>query len=207
MSDLRQAERNGTVRGLKRDELIDEAECEVCIKGKMYRNPFPKKSSRVSGMLELIHSDVCGPMRVASIGGTRYFVEFIDDHTRWCEVRFLKSKDEVFQATTEYIALVENQRDCRIKCLQSDNGGEYTSSQFDSFLKSRGITRGLTIPHNPEQNGVAERKNRTLMETARCLLIQAELPPRFWAEAVNVANYIRNRCPSKYLNGKTPFKM
>lgn len=110
MSDLREAERKGTIHGLTRKDLGDDSECDVCTQAKMCRSPFPKKSTRKSELLNMIHSDVCGPMRAASLGGARYYVEFIDDHARWCEIRFLKTKDEVFKATREYIALVECQK-------------------------------------------------------------------------------------------------
>lgn len=102
---------------------------------------------------------------------------------------------------------MENQIGTKIKCIQSDNGTEYINREFDNLLKTKGIRRRLTVPHNPEQNGVSERKNRTLMEMARCMLIESGLPPSFWAEAVNTANYIRNRCPSRSLGGKTPFEL
>lgn len=90
-----------------------------------------------------------------------------------------------------------------MKCLQSDNGGEYASKDFDKYLKEHGISRRLSIPCNPEQNGVAERRNRTVLDAARCLLAQSGLPPSFWAEAVNTANYLRNRCPTRSLEGMT----
>lgn len=102
-------------------------------------NSFSEEVPRIGSVGS--YTDVCGPMQVASIGGAKYFVEFIDDHSRWCEVRFLKSKDKVYRTTKEYIALVENQRGCKVKCLQSDNGGEYLSNEFDVFLKLCGITR------------------------------------------------------------------
>lgn len=173
----------------------------------MTRNPFPKRSFRETNILDLIHTDVCGPMRVESIGRAKYFVEFIDDKSRWCEVRFLRSKADVFKVTKEFIAFVESQKSRNVKCLQSDNGKEYTSQEFTIYLKKRGIIRRLTIPYNPEQNGVAERRNRTLIDTARCLMIGSGLPASFWAKAVNTANYIRNRLPSKSLNGQTPYEM
>lgn len=103
-------------------------------------------------------------------------------------------------------SFVENQTGRKIKCLQSDNGKEYINREFDDFLKKSGIGRRLTVMHTPEQNGVAERKNRTLVEMARCLLIQSNLPPSFWGEAVNAANYIRNRCPTSSLGSKTPYE-
>lgn len=188
------------------DSTVKNFTCKVCLEGKMTRTPFPKESNKVSEMLDIIHSDVCGPMRVESIGKAKYFIEFIDDHSRWSEVRFLRHKNEALQATKEFIALAEKQTGKYVKCFQSDNGLEFTGKDFDNLLKDRGITRRLTVPYNPEQNGVAERRNRTLLDMARCLLAQSGLPPKFWAEAVNTANYIRNRCPSKSLQGLTPYQ-
>jgi IS30 family transposase len=135
----------------------------------------------------------------------KYFIEFIDDASRWCEVRFLKSKAKTFNATTEYIALVENQKG-KVKCLQLDNCGEYTGKEFDNYLNKRGITRRLTA-YNPKQNGTEERKNHTLPDMVRCLLKESNLPNSFWAEAVNTANHLRNRLPTKSLNGRTPYEV
>lgn len=206
--DMKEAIRNGTIRGLELSEIPKEQfECEICEKGKMSRTPFPKKSERKTELLEIIHSDVCGPMRTESNGKAKYFVEFIDDYSRWCVVKFLQRKSEVFEETKQFIAAVENMKDRRVKIFQSDNGTEYTSKSFTDYLKSKGISRRLTVPYNPEQNGIAERKNRTLLDMARCLLIQSELSSTFWAEAVNTANYIRNRCPTKSLNGRTPYEL
>lgn len=102
--------------------------------------------------------------------------------------------------------MLENQTGRTIKQMQSDNGREYLSNEFKQFLKENGIQQRLSIPYNPEQNGTAERKNRTLVEMARCLLLQSGLSPSFWAEAVSTANYIRNCCPTKSLHGRTPFE-
>nr|CAH7736890.1 unnamed protein product [Callosobruchus chinensis] len=146
-------------------------------------------------------------MRVESHSKYKYFLEFIDDYSRYCVVFFLRNKNEVVQKTREYITLVENQKSRKIKYLQSDNGTEYTCKEMDNLLKVHGISRRLTCPYTPEQNGISERKNRTLLDTARCLLMQSGLPPTFWAEAINTANYLRNRCPSKSLNGLTPYEM
>lgn len=169
--------RNGSTVGVNLDRTLehDKSECNVCLKGKMTRKPFPQKSQRSVDLLEIIHTDVCGPKRTESLGKARYFVEFIDDHSRWCEVRFIKAKSEVFNATKEYIKLVEKR-------------SEEVNKEMDELLKQLGITRRLTAPYCPEQNGIAERKNRTVVSTARCLLIQSGLPPTFWAEAVNCAN-------------------
>lgn len=205
--DILTAKRDGRIKGIECDDPPHDFNCDVCSKAKMIRTPFPKFSKRQSNLLDLIHTDVCGPMRVESLNRSRYFIEFIDDKSRWCEVRFMRTKAESFETMTQYVALVENQKGCTVKCMQSDNAKEFVSHEFTDYLKNRGIARRLTIPHNPEQNGVAERKNRTLQEMARRLLMGAGLPPSFWAEAVNTANYIRNRSPSKSLNGLTPYEV
>ena len=113
----------------------------------------------------------------------------------------------MFQAFKEFKIFVEKQTGRNIKSIQTDNGREYVNREFDEFLKKNGIAHRLTVTHTPQQNGIAERKNRTLVEMARCLLIQSNLSPSFWGEAINTANYIRNRCPTNSLNGKTPFEM
>lgn len=204
--DLIAAARSGAIRGLELKGNLGDLVCDVCTKCKMTRKSFPKESDRVTSKLEVIHTDVCGPTRVASHSGSRYVITFTDDYSRWTEVRFMKSKGEAFQMFREYKALVEKQHGLKIKCVRSDNGREYENRAFDDFLKFEGIRRELTTTHTPEQNGVSERKNRTLEEAARCLLLQSGLPQSFWAEALNTANYLRNRCPTKKLNGKTPFE-
>ena len=181
--------------------------CSVCLKGKFSRLPFKSVSEKSSDLLDIVHTDLCGPMRVSSMSGTLYFATFIDDKSRWCEVKFLKSKDEVFSAFKSYKNLVEKQTGKKIRNLQSDNGGEYISGDFEKFLDEEGIKRRLTVPHTPQQNGVAERKNRSLLEASRCLMIESGLPPSFWAEAISTANYIKNRTPSNSLNMETPFKV
>jgi hypothetical protein len=146
-------------------------------------------------------------MRVNSLAGSRYFVTFIDDKSRWCEVYFMKKKSEVIEKFKEYKCLVEKKTERKIKTVRSDNGTEYTSHYLEDFLKQEGIRHELTVEYTPQQNGVAERKNRSLVETARCLMIQSGLSASFWAEAILTANHIRNRCPSRSLGGEIPFKM
>ena len=206
VQDLRKADQNKAVLGVDLGKSECKLECEICLRGKMTRTPFPKKSERKTEILDIVHSDLCGPMRVESKGRAKYFMTFIDDSSRWCEVRFLKKKSEAFEVFKDFKALVENQKGRKMKCLQSDNGTEYLSTEFNEYLKKHGIQRRLTIAYNPEQNGTAERKNRTLLEMARCLLIQSGLPSSFWAEAVSTANYIRNRCPTRSLDGRTPYE-
>lgn len=202
--DMVLACKNGYLKGVTIPSTA-RLDCEICARAKMTRLPFPKKSERKCEILEIIHSDLCGPMRTASIGGAKYVLTLTDDASKWTEVRFLRHKDECLEYFKEFLTSIENLKGKKIKYLQSDNGGEYISQQFDNFLKERGILRRLTVAHTPQQNGVAERKNGTLMGMARCLLYQAELPDKFWAEAVNTANFLRNRCPTQSNNGKSPF--
>ena len=110
--------------------------------------------------MELIHYDVCGPMPSISLSGYEYYVTFIHDYSRKTWIYFLKNKSEVFGKFKEFKALIENQSEKRIKTLTSDNGGEYTSKEFEALCKEAGIKTKLTTPYNPEHNGVAERKNR-----------------------------------------------
>jgi len=146
-------------------------------------------------------------MHTESHGRAKYFVTFIDDHSGWCEVRFLNKKNEVFAEFKKVRAFFEKQTGESLKCLQSDNGTEYLNNAFNDFMNSNGIRRRLTVANNPEQNGKAERRNRTLLEMAKYLLIQSGLPNFFWAEAIMTANFIRNRCSSKSLDSKTPYEM
>ncbi|XP_077277091.1 uncharacterized protein LOC143905509 isoform X1 [Temnothorax americanus] len=194
------------VNGIKLNAGSSMTDCKICAAGKLSSSPFPVRGQRASGALDIIHTDVCGPMRTESQGGARYFVTFIDDHTRWCEVYFMRNKGEVAEKFKEFKKLAENQTGRKIKAVQSDNGKEYCNSTLDKLFKEHGIRRRLTVAHTPEQNGVAERRNRTLVEAARCMMIQSGLSPSFWAEAIATANYIRNRCITKSLHSGTPFE-
>ncbi|CAB3251663.1 unnamed protein product [Arctia plantaginis] len=140
------------------------------------------------------------------MAGSRYYVTFIDDNTRYCQEYFLKRKNEVLSYFKEYKSEVDKLHNKKIKYLQSDNGTEYRNKEFDDFLKLRGIKRRLTTVYTPQQNGISERKNRSLLEKARCLLIEANAPKKLWAEAIATANYLINRTSSKTLKGEIPFK-
>ncbi len=175
----------------------------------MQRCPFkPVGEVRTRRKLELVHSDVCGPMSVESVGGKKYFVTFIYDYSRCCDVYFLKYKSEVFEKFKEFEAAVTNETGTTIGTLRTDNGGEYLSAAFVDFLKSKGIRYELSVPHSPQQNGVAERMNRTLMESARSMISHAGLPNSYWAEAVGTAAYVKNRVPTSSLKveKRTPYE-
>ncbi|KAL4297638.1 hypothetical protein GQ457_12G007010 [Hibiscus cannabinus] len=179
--------------------------CEACLLGKHARSSFPKEAtSRATEPLQLVHTDVCGPIKPLSFGKSRYFLLFIDDYSRKTWVYFLKQKSEAFGAFKNFKALVEKESGFEIKSLRSDRGGEFTSNEFNDFCKANGIRRPLTVPRSPQQNGVAERKNRTILNMARSMLKAKNMPKEFWAEAVSCAVYLSNRSPTKNMDNVTP---
>lgn len=196
--------KNGMATGIDFDENNFQS-CVACVQGKQTRIPFPKKSaSRSKSILDLIHTDLCGAFSTPSLGGAKYFLTFTDDYTRRTFVYFLKSKNEVFENFKTFKALVENQTGKKIKRLRSDNGREYINNQLQAYLRQHGIVHETTVPYSPAQNGVSERANRTIIEKVRCMLQDAGLDDRFWAEAVHTAVYIKNRTPTKAVMGATP---
>jgi hypothetical protein len=178
--------------------------CRGCALGKFAKASFPSSDSRSAGILDLIHTDVCGPMSRKSLSGCEYYLTFIDDHSRKTWIYFLKAKSDVFGRFQEFRALVENQTGKKIKVLRSDNGGEYSSRQFVDFCAQKGIRREMTVPYNPQQNGVAERKNRAITGAARSMLHDQSLPLYLWAEACATAVYLQNRSPHSILGKMTP---
>ena len=207
-NDLKSLFKNQLVSGLNLAAGKGDEVCHGCELGKSKRFPFPKTSQRkTTKPLQLIHSDLCGPLNIASVGGSKYFVSFIDDYSRYVSVYFLKTKDEAYDKFIEYVELVENQFDLKVKKFRSDGGGEYISTNFKNFCKSRGIAVEGSISYSPQQNGVAERMNRTLMEMARSMISHSNAPSNLWAEAVATAAHIRNRCPTSSFKGATPCEM
>lgn len=182
-------------------------QCKVCDLGKQHRNPFPISETRSTKILELIHTDLCGPMENKSIGGARYMLTFTDDFSRKTFLYFLKEKSQVYKIFTEFRKRVEIETESKIKCIRSDNGMEYMSAIFDDYCKQNGIQHQLTCVYTPQQNGVAERANRTIIEKAKCMLFDSDLERKFWAEACNTAAYVMNRTPRVRLVGKTPIEM
>ena len=179
--------------------------CVACLHGKQHREPFPHEAThRATSILELVHMDLCGPMKTTTLGGARYFMLIIDDFSRKVWVYLLVEKSQAFTKFQEWVALVENETSKKVRKIRSDNGGEFISQAFHRFCSERGIARQFSTPNTPQQNGVVERKNRTVQEMARTMLSQSDLPLSFWGEAVNTAVYIINCCPTKAVAAMTP---
>jgi hypothetical protein len=177
--------------------------CTVCAEGKQHALPFGKSTRKSTRVLQLVHSDLCGPMETASVGKNKYFMTFIDDYTRKIFVYFLANKSQAHDRFCEFKAAVENETGEKIACIRSDNGGEYVNAKFDGFLVKHGIRHETTIAYTAEQNGVAERANRSIVEKAKCLLFDSGLSKQWWAEAVNYAVFLINRSFSS-VHQKTP---
>ncbi|MCO5582061.1 hypothetical protein L7F22_035952 [Adiantum nelumboides] len=167
--------------------------CEACQFGKQAKESFPHDKHVSSNVLEeLMHSDVWGSAKTASMGGCRFYVTFIDDHTRKVWVYFMKEKSAVFTHFQNFKAMAEKKTGNIVQCLRSDGGGEYFFNEFNSFLKKHGIRRQFTCKYTPQQNGVAEGKNRHIAKFARALMVEKNVPHCYWAEAISTAVYIMN---------------
>lgn len=183
--------------------------CEPCVIGKQSRKPFTtREEKRSSRVLELIHSDVCGPISPIGLNGVKYFVTFTDDWSHFAMVFLVERKEDVFECFEQYEALVTAKFGQKISRFRCDNGGEYRSKQFDQFCKKRGIQVEWTVPYTPEQNGVSERLNRTLVEKARSMLTDSEVDKCFWGQAIQTAAFLSNRSPSNAIaSNVTPFEL
>lgn len=150
--------------------------CESCLMGKMVKTSFSKKGERAKDLLELIHSDVCGPISVLVRSGFQYFITFTDNFSRYGYVYLMRHKSESFEKFKEFKNEMENQLDKKIKVLRSDQRGEYLSHEFGNYLKECGIVTKLTPPRTTQWNGVSERRNQTLLDMVRLMVSKAELP-------------------------------
>ncbi|KAL0427280.1 UNVERIFIED_CONTAM: Retrovirus-related Pol polyprotein from transposon TNT 1-94 [Sesamum latifolium] len=179
--------------------------CEACLVGKHTRKSFPKETAwRATKPFELVDKDVCGPINPSSLGKSKYFILFIDDFSRKTWIYFLKQKSEAFATFKKFKSLVEKESGYEIKALRSDRGGEFTSKEFNHFCAINGIHRPMTILGTPQQNSMAERKNRTILNMARSMLKEKYMPKEFWAEAVSCAVYLSNRSPTLNVRNQTP---
>jgi transposase InsO family protein len=155
--------------------------CAGCCMGKMKADDYPRHPEKLvksAGVLDLVHTDVMGPMQTKTPGGCTYVVTFIDDYSRHVTVHFMKAKSEVLSKFKIFKAAMENATGKTIKRLRSDNGGEYTGRQFKAYLNHHGIKHEKTVPYTPQQNGLVERMNRSLVEMARCMMYHEDVVGR-----------------------------
>lgn len=185
--------------------IVSNITCDACMKGKQHRVPIPKRSQwRATERLQLVHADLCGPITPASNSHKRYLLCLIDDFSRKAWIYFLAEKTEVFYLFKCFKMLVEKETGIPIKCLRTDRGGEFNSTEFNDFCKQHGVKRQLTAAYTPQQNGVAERKNRTVMNLVRAILSERQVPKSFWPEAVRWTSHVLNRSPTIAVKDMTP---
>ena len=181
--------------------------CEACVLGKEHKLPFPRSESRATYAGELIHCDLCGPMRTKSFGGSRYFLLFKDDFSNYRKIYFLKSKDEAKDKVVEFLTEVATQTGNVVKVFRTDKGSEFINQVVKSELIRLGIVHENSCRMTPEQNGRIERDNRTVVELARTMMISSEASKDLWAEAAHTAVYILNRTGKSHDGNKTPYEV
>lgn len=181
--------------------------CETCQLAKHHRSPYLSQPYKSSSPFSIIHSDVWGPSRHPTPSGKRWFVTFIDDHTRTTWVYLMRDKSEVESIVKAFFQMVTTQFHKRVQIFRSDNGKEFFNKTLNHFLLENGVVHQSSCVNTPQQNGVAERKNKHLLEVARSLLFQNSVPKYLWGEAVLTAAYLINRMPSKVLRFKTPMEV
>ena len=181
----------------------DVAECHICTRGKMTQNRSRVPDRKATAPLELVHSDLAGPINPVAKDGFKYSLSFVDDYSGVIFVNFLKQKSDTLEATEQFLA--DTAPIGKVKCIRSDNGGEFVGQKYKSFLRQNKIKHETCAPYSPHQNGTAKRAWLSLFTMARCLLLEANLPKFLWTYAVMASAYIRNRCFNDRL-GKTPYE-
>ncbi|GJT22002.1 putative ribonuclease H-like domain-containing protein [Tanacetum coccineum] len=196
------------VRGLPSKTFKLDHSCLACRKGKQHRASCKKIEERtVREPLELLHMDLFGPVSVESINKKKYCLVVTDDCSKFSWVFFLAYKDETYDMLHDLIVGLENRLRHKVKTIRCDHGTEFKNQLMNEFCAKKGIKREYSIARTPQQNGVAERKNRTLIEAARTMLADSLLPIQFWAEAVNTACYVLNRVLVTKPQMKTPYEI
>ncbi|GKB09324.1 putative ribonuclease H-like domain-containing protein, partial [Tanacetum coccineum] len=200
--------RGNLVRGLPSKLFEINQTCVACQKGKQHRASCKTKTvSSISQPLQMLHMDLFGPTFVKSLMKKMYCLVVTDDFSRFSWVFFLATKDETSEILKTFITGIENLIDLRVKVIRCDNGTEFKNRVMNQFCEMKGIKREFSVARTPQQNGVAERKNRTLIEAARTMLADSKLPTTFWAEAVNTACYVQNRVLVIKPHNKTPYEL
>ncbi|GJV01626.1 putative ribonuclease H-like domain-containing protein [Tanacetum coccineum] len=201
--------KNGLVKGLPSKIFTNEHNCVACNKGKQHKASYKAITtvSTITEPLQLLHMDLFGPTSIRSIDHKYYCLVVTDDFSRFCWAFFLGTKDETFHTLKDFITFIENQLNLKVKAIRCDNGTEFKNSKLIELCGQKGIRRDYSNARTPQQNGVAERKNRTLIEAARTMLADSKLPTMFWTEAVSTACYVLNRVLVTSPHNKTPYEL
>nr|GEY32977.1 hypothetical protein [Tanacetum cinerariifolium] len=186
--------KNDIVIGLPKLKFVKDHLCSSCELGKAKRKSFQTKTTPSSKRRsQLLHMDLCGPMRVESINGKKYVLVIVDDYSRYTWTYFLRSKDETPEVLIDFLRLIQRGLHAQVRIVRTDKGTEFLNKTLRAYFASEGINHQTSVARTPEQNGIIERLNRTLVEAARTMLSAAKVPLFFWAEAIATACFTQNR--------------
>ena len=193
------------VEYLRKDSQAEHI-CEICAEANLTSKIKKSSGDQASTYLESVSSDICGPISPTTSSKKAYFATFVDQATKWLEVRLLHTKDDVIQAIKDFITFEEKQSGQFVKRFHADNAREFIAGTLKDYYVQKGINSTYSAPYTPQQNGAAERINRTLINKVRAMLTQSKLPRKYWGEAVLAAGYLYNRTPHSAINFTTPFE-
>nr|GEY83097.1 retrovirus-related Pol polyprotein from transposon TNT 1-94 [Tanacetum cinerariifolium] len=200
--------RQGLVRGLSKPKFKKDHLCSACAMGKSTRKTHkPKSEDTNQEKLYLLHMDLCGPMRIESVNGNKYILVIVDDYSRFTWVKFLKSKDEALDFIIKFLKMIQVRLKVPVRRIRTDNGTEFVNHTLRDYYEEVGISHETLVARSPQQNGVVERRNHTLIEAARTMLIYAQAPLFLWAEAMATACFTQNRSFIRLRHGKTPYEL
>ncbi|KAI3681369.1 hypothetical protein L6452_36163 [Arctium lappa] len=196
------------VSGLPQHSYAKESLCSACEKGKQTKASFKSKHvSSVTSPLQLLHMDLFGPVNIQSIAGKKYTLVIVDEYSRYTWVIFLRCKSDTPEELISFVKKMEVLNNLTVRSIRSDHGTEFKNSSLNNFFENKGISHNFSSVRTPQQNGVAERRNRTIIEAARSMLSDSHLPTQFWAEAVNTACFTQNRSLIIKRFGKTAYEL
>ncbi|GJX48945.1 retrovirus-related pol polyprotein from transposon TNT 1-94 [Tanacetum coccineum] len=205
---LNQLSKDGLARGIPRLKYQKGHLCSACALGKSKKSSHtPKAEDTNQEKLNLLHMDLCGLMRVESINGKKYILVIVDDYSRFTWVKFLRSKDEAPEVIIKCIKNIQVRLNATVRNIRTDNGTEFVNHTLREFYENVGISHQTSVARTPQQNGIVERRNRTLVEAARTMLIFSKAPLFLWFEAINTACYTQNRSLIRHRYNKTPYDL
>ncbi|KAK1685811.1 hypothetical protein QYE76_046659, partial [Lolium multiflorum] len=208
MRNLKQLLKGEHIVGLTGVSFEKDRVCSACVAGKQLKKKHPIKSIvTTSRPLELLHLDLFGPSHYDTLGGSKYGLVIVDDYSRYSWVFLLKSKDETHREFITFAKKAQRMYESEIKAIRTDNGTEFKNYTMQEFVDDEGIKHEFSAPYTPQQNGVVERKNRTIIEMARTMLSEFNSPHNFWGEAISTAIHYSNRLFLRPLHNKTPYEL
>ncbi|GJW80630.1 retrovirus-related pol polyprotein from transposon TNT 1-94 [Tanacetum coccineum] len=207
-TDILKGSRSTNLYTISMDEMMKSS--PICLLSKASNKKFshrPKSENTNMEVLHTLHMDLCGPMRVQSIKGKKYILVIVDDYSRFTWVKFLRSKDETLEFVTNFLKQIQVGLNKTVRFIRTDNGTEFVNQVMSEYYEGVGIFHQKSVPRTPQQNGVVERRNRTLVEAARTMMIFSKAPMFLWAKAVATACYTQNRSLIHTRHNKTPYEL